>query len=86
MKLNLQDNPKKLLSYARQKKYGKIASRLRAIAFYASHETVEEIVERLGYCRQTICEWIHRYNDKGIDGLYDQPRPGQPKRLSGVER
>lgn len=82
MELNLRDNPSKLLSYARQKKYGKIASRLRAIAFYASHETVEEIVERLGYCRQTICEWIHRYNADGIDGLYDQPRTGQPKRLS----
>lgn len=82
MELNLRDDPLKLLRYARLKKYGKIASRLRAIAYYASHETIEEIVDKLGYCRQTISEWIYRYNANGIDGLYDQPRTGQPKKLS----
>jgi len=82
MELNLRDEPSELLSYARQKKYGKIASRLRAVAFYACNETVEEIVDKLGYCRQSICDWIHRYNANGIKGLYDQPRPGQPRYLS----
>jgi transposase len=82
LEINLQDDVLKLHSYARQKKYGKISSRLRAVAFCAQHETIEEISERLGYCRQTICDWIHRYNADGMDGLYDLPRPGQPKRLS----
>jgi transposase len=41
-----------------------------------------EISDRLGYCRQSISEWIQRYNAGGINALFDRPRPGQPKHLT----
>ena len=32
--------------------------------------------------RQTLRDWVHRYNAEGIAGLVDRPRPGRPARLS----
>jgi transposase len=27
---------------------------------------------------QTLGDWIHRYNEEGVEGLRDRPRPGRP--------
>ena len=35
--------------------------------------------------RQTLRDWVHRYNAEGIAGLVDRPRPGRPPRLSAEE-
>jgi len=36
-----------------------------------------------GMDRQTLRDWVHRYNAEGVDGLRDRARPGRPPRLSG---
>jgi transposase len=28
--------------------------------------------------RQTLRDWVHRYNAEGVEGLRDRPRPGRP--------
>jgi transposase len=28
--------------------------------------------------RQTLRDWVHRYNAEGVAGLRDRPRPGRP--------
>ena len=33
--------------------------------------------------RQTLRDWVHRYNAEGADGLKDRVRPGRPPRLPG---
>ena len=38
-----------------------------------------------GMDRQTLRDWVHRYNAEGVAGLVDRPRPGRPPRLSGAE-
>ena len=38
-----------------------------------------------GMDRQTLRDWVHRYNAEGVAGLLDRPRPGRPPRLSGAE-
>lgn len=35
-----------------------------------------------GMERQTLRDWVHRYNAEGVAGLADRPRPGRPPRLS----
>jgi len=32
--------------------------------------------------RQTLTNWIRSFNQKGIDGLVDQPRPGAPRKIT----
>lgn len=36
--------------------------------------------------RQTLRDWVHRYNEAGIEGLADRPRSGRPACLSKAER
>lgn len=36
--------------------------------------------------RQTLCDWVHRYNALGLEGLSDRPRRNGPRpRLSGEQ-
>ena len=32
--------------------------------------------------RQSLRDWVHRFNAEGADGLLDRPRSGRPARLS----
>lgn len=59
----------------------KIGLRLQAIVSCASHplETVSAV---LGVSRQTVWRWIKRYQASGVEGLQDQPRGHNPRKLS----
>jgi transposase len=37
--------------------------------------------------RQTLRDWVHRYNALGLEGLFDQPRRNGPRpRLSAEQQ
>lgn len=38
-----------------------------------------------GMDRQTLRDWVHRFNAEGPAGLLDRPRPGMPRRLSEAQ-
>ena len=35
--------------------------------------------------RQTLRDWVHRYNAEGVEGLCDRARSGRPPRLSEAQ-
>lgn len=35
--------------------------------------------------RQTLRDWVVRFNDEGVDGLRDRPRPGRPAQLDATQ-
>ena len=35
---------------------------------------------------QTLCDWVHRFNAEGLEGLYDKQRPGPSCRLSEAQQ
>ena len=37
-----------------------------------------ELARAAGMDRQTLRDWVHRYNAEGVEGLRDHPRPGRP--------
>lgn len=39
-----------------------------------------------GMDRQTLRDWVHRFNEEGPDGLIDRKPPGAPRRLSEAQR
>lgn len=62
------------------------ACRMLSLAMVLDGASREASARAGGMDRQTLRDWIHRYNASGLDGLADQPRSGRPARLSWVQQ
>jgi transposase len=62
--------------------------RCRIVLAAADGEQSKAIAASLGCSMQTVGRWRGRFAERGIDALHDEPRPGQPRKLSDedVER
>jgi len=60
------------------------ACRLLALAFVLEGTSRTEAARAGGMDRQTLRDWVIRYNEAGVDGLHDLPRSGRPPRLNAV--
>jgi transposase len=61
----------------------KAARRMLAIALVLDGWSRDAAAEACAMDRQTLRDWVHRYNRSGRDGLADRPRRnGPPPRLS----
>ena len=61
--------------------YGPHRVGVRLVMILLSHRgwTAVAIAELLGCDPSTVRRWIHRYNQHGVAGLVDRPRPGRPR-------
>ncbi len=57
--------------------------RMLALALVLEGRNRTEAARAAGMDRQTLRDWVHRYNAEGIAGLSDAPRSGRPPALSG---
>jgi transposase len=62
--------------------------RHRAHAILLSHDgrEIREIAEIFQVDRNTVSNWLDRWDSKGVDGLADKPHPGAPPKLEEDER
>ena len=67
---------------ARRKNDGRVSARLIAIANALDGMDRVSAVRLAGMDRQTLRDWVHRYNAEGIAGLCDRPKPGRIPKLS----
>lgn len=58
------------------------ARRMLALALVLEGHTRTDAAEVCGMDRQTLRDWVHRYNDFGLPGLSDRVPPGSKPRLS----
>jgi transposase len=67
---------------------GRECCRAQALLWLAEGWTVEEIADLLHISRQTIYNWVHRFQQRADldlpDRLGDAPRPGRPRAGDGV--
>jgi len=63
---------------ARLERDGRIASRLLALAAVLDGVSREQAARIGGMDRQTLRDWVHRFNEAGVEGLRDRTRPGRP--------
>ena len=66
---------------ARRERDGRVAARLLAIAGVLDGMSRAAAARAAGMDRQTLRDWVIRFNAEGIAGLHDQPRPGRPARM-----
>ena len=58
------------------------ARRMLALALVLEGASREEAARAAGMDRQTLRDWVHRYNEGGLPGLHDRRRPGPRPRLT----
>jgi transposase len=58
------------------------ARRMLALALVLEGGSREEAARAGGMDRQTLRDWVHRYNAEGLAGLHDRRRPGRKPRLT----
>ncbi len=59
--------------------------RLLAIAAVYEGMSREDAARIGGMDRQTLRDWVHRFNDEGAAGLVNRPVPGHPRRLTSEQ-
>ena len=60
----------------------KAARRMLALALILEGASREDAARHAGMDRQTLRDWVHRYNAEGLAGLHDRPRSGRKPRLT----
>lgn len=71
-----------LRSAAGRVKDGKVARRVLAIALVLEGASRKAAVESCGMDRQTLRDWVHRYNAEGLSGLWNRGGGGVKPLLS----
>ena len=64
----------------------KAARRMLAIASVLDGMSREMAARLAGMDRQTLRDWVHRYNDEGVEGLYGRKPPGASPKLNEAQR
>ena len=68
----------------RQRTANALAQRSRIVLLVAEGLRVGEVAERLGVHRNTVAKW-RRFAAERLDGLVDEPRPGQPRTITDAK-
>jgi transposase len=58
------------------------AAARRMLALVLEGSSRETAARAAGMDRQTLRDWVHRYNAQGLAGLHDRPRSGRKPRLT----
>src|SRR4051794_27525932 len=70
---------------ARRCRDARAARRMLALALVLEGSSREEAARAAGMDRQTLRDWVHRYNAEGLAGLRDRPRSGRRPRLTAEQ-
>jgi len=64
----------------------RLVQRAQILLALRDGERRSAVARRFGVTRPTVYAWIARFNEAGIDGLQDRPRPGRPPTYSAEQR
>ena len=74
-----------LRGHARRAVDGDQACRLVALALVLEGASRTAAARAGGMDRQTLRDWVIRYNAEGVEGLRDRTRPGRPGQLTAAQ-
>ena len=61
------------------------ARRMLALALVLEGASRATAARSCGMDRQSLRDWVHRYNGEGLEGLSDRPRSGRPSLLTPTQ-
>ena len=62
-----------------------VARRARIILACAAGRPTTHIARRLHVSPTTVCKWRGRFLHARVDGLFDEPRPGTPRKITDAQ-
>jgi len=62
-----------------------LATRARIVLLAAEGQSSTAVAGQLKIHLQTVLKWRARFVERGLEGLLDEPRPGQPRKLSDAQ-
>jgi transposase len=62
-----------------------LSQRARIVLACAAGEGNSEVARRLGVHRNTVALWRRRFSEFRVDGLLDEARPGQPRKITDAK-
>jgi len=74
--------PEELRRRARREHDGRVSARLIALANALEGMDRATAARLAGMDRQTLRDWVRRYNAEGIAGLFNRPLPGRSPKLT----
>ena len=77
--------PAVLRRLAKAQTNARVARRILAIANALSGMNRDQAARAAGMDRQTLRDWVLRYNESGVEGLMDRWAGGRPRRLDAAE-
>lgn len=86
VEIKLSHTPAELRRLAASGKNANQSRRLLSIAAVLDGMSRAEAAKIGGMDRQTLRDWAHRFNAHGPDGLKDNRRPGNPRRLNKAQQ
>jgi transposase len=78
--------PAELRAAATQATEVSAARRMLCLAMVLEGADRTTAAETCGMDRQTLRDWVHRYNAEGLPGLYDRKPPGARPKLTAEQR
>jgi transposase len=78
-------SPAQLRALAAQSDDAAQARRLLAIAMVQERTSRFDAARQAGMDRQTLRDWVHRYNEIGVAGLVSRKPPGATAKLTAVQ-
>lgn len=81
----MEHSPAELRALARQSDDADQARRLLAVAMIQPGTSRLDAARRAGMDRQTLRDWVHRYNEVGVAGLVSRKPPGASPKLTAVQ-
>jgi transposase len=82
---NVDHSADELRQVAAKTNDGDVVRRLLAIALVLDGKSRTEAAMQTAMQRQTLRDWVHRYNAEGVAGLVSRPGPGRAPALSSQQ-
>lgn len=82
---NLEYSSSDLRHLASKEKDGHVVRRLLALSFTLEGHSRTAAAQLSGMDRQTLCDWVHRYNSGGVGALVSRPNSGRPPKLDAAQ-
>lgn len=83
--LNLQfadDALSKLDAFVKETKEARLFRRAQAVREVVKGTRMQAVSNRFDFTYSAVRKWVHRFGREGTAGLFDRPRPGQPRKLT----